>query len=243
MQDSIRYQNIRPLPPRLPAAQFWGLVVGVYFLLQLPFVRIPVLFLSTWAHEFGHGLGALVTGGSFRKLQVLRDFSGVATTATTTDFQRVMVIVFGLLGPSLLGVVLLFLTRALNWYRVAIILLAALLVLSQLWAADLYTRGVLAAFFVAAAVIAWKVPAKPVLYIAHIVAIALCLNALTGFGYFFMGNAEVAGRVYQSDTGVLASLLGGPYWLWGGIMVAASILLLALGVFVSDRWARSHDRA
>ena len=235
--------NIRALPPRLPAEQFWGLVLITFLLLQVPVVRIPVMFLSTWAHELGHGLGALITGGSFIRLQVLPDFSGIATTGTVSRFQRAMVVIFGLLGPSLLGVVLLFLTRGLNWYRIALALLAVLLLLSQIWAADLYTRGVLAASFAIVGMMAWKLPARAAVFAAHVVAIALCLNALTMFGYFFIGNAEVAGQLYQSDTGVLQSEIGGPYWLWGLLLTAISIAILIGGTLLSDRWARGHGRA
>jgi len=112
-------------------------------ILQVPLARIPILFLSTWAHELGHGLGAIFTGGKFVELTVFPNFSGLAQTSTDSSFQRAMVIVMGLLGPSLLGVLMIILTRALNWYRVAIVVLAALLLLSQIWAADSFTRQAL----------------------------------------------------------------------------------------------------
>ena len=243
MSDRFQTINIRQLPPRLPPEQFWGLVAVTFLLLQVPLVRIPVMFLSTWAHEFGHGLGALVTGGSFIQLQVLPDFSGIATTGTVTRFQRAMVVIIGLLGPSLLGVLLLFLTRGLNWYRVALGLLAALLALSFLWAADGFTRIVLAVSLLVVGVCAWKLPNRAAMFAAHIVAIALCLNAVTMFGYFFVGNAEVAGQLFQSDTGVLQSEIGGPYWLWGAVLAALSVAILFFGAVGSDRWARRHGRA
>ena len=203
--------------------------------------RIPILFLSTWVHELGHGLGAIFTGGKFVELTVFPNFSGIAQTRTTTSFQRVMVILLGLLGPSLLGVLMIVLTRALNWYRVALIVLAALLVMSQIWAADSFTRLSLGAWTVILGLIAWKVSNEAVLYVSHIIAIALCLNALTSFGYFFIGNAEINGSEYTSDTGVMAEILGGPYWLWGGLIAALSIIILFAGVILSDKWARDKE--
>lgn len=204
-------------------------------------VRIPIMFTSTWAHELGHGLGAVFTGGRFIELTVFPNFSGVAQTATVNDFQRAMVIIVGLLGPSLLGVLMIILTRALNWYRIAIIVLAALLAMSQIWAADSFTRLTLASGTLVLGLVAWKVPNQAVLYIAHIIAIGLCLNALTGFGYFFIGNAEVAGSLYRSDSGVLSDIIGGPHWFWGGLIAALSILILFAGVVLSDQWARRKD--
>lgn len=237
------FKNIDPIPPRLPATQFWGLCFIVWMILQVPMARIPILFLSTWAHELGHGLGAVFTGGRFIELTVFPNFSGVAQTATVNDFQRGMVILIGLLGPSLIGVLMIILTRALNWYRVAIVVLAALLAMSQIWAADSFTRMALGGGTVILGLIAWKVPSQAVMYVSHIIAIALCLNALTGFGYFFIGNAEVAGSLYRSDTGVMADILGGPHWIWGGLIAALSIIILFAGVILSDKWARRHEAA
>jgi len=229
----------KPLP-RLPATQFWGLCVVVFMVLQFPLVRLPVLFLSTWAHEFGHGLGAIVTGGRFEELTVFPNFSGVALTATSSDFSRAMVIIFGLLGPSLLGVFMITLTRAFSLYRLAILALAGLLGLSLIWAADGFTIMTLGGGAVIMGLIGWKLPDRALLYIAYVVAIAMCLSALTGFSYFFIGNAEVAGAMYRSDTGILADLWGGPHWLWGGLMVVLSVAILVAGVFLSDRWARKR---
>lgn len=227
--------------PRLPATQFWGLCVVVFMVLQFPLVRLPVMFLSTWAHEFGHGLGAVVTGGRFVELTVFPNFSGVAQTATSSDFSHAMVVVFGLLGPSLLGVFMIALTRAFSLYRLAILALAGLLALSLIWAADGFTLITLGGGAVIMGLMGWKLPDRILLYVAYVVAIALCLSALTGFGYFFMGNAEVAGDIYRSDTGVLADLWGGPHWLWGGLMVVLSVGILIIGVFLSDKWARGRS--
>ena len=238
---STKFKNIKPLPPRLPATQFWGLCFIVWLVLQVPLARIPIMFLSTWAHELGHGLGAVFTGGRFIKLTVFPDFSGLARTATETDFQRAIVILLGLLGPSLIGVLMIVLVRALNWYRVALIVLAVLLAMSQIWAADTFTRITLGVGTVVLGLAAWKVPNKALLYVSHIIAIALCLNALTGFGYFFIGNADIAGKNYRSDTGNMADILFGPHWLWGGLIAGLSIVILLAGVILSDKWARRKD--
>ena len=206
--------------------------------MQVPIARIPIMFLSTWVHELGHGLGAIFTGGEFIQLTVFPNFSGIAETRTETGFQRVIVILLGLLGPSLLGVLMIILTRALNWYRFALVILAVLLAISQIWAADDYTRLMLGGGTIILGLIAWQIPNIHVFYISHIIAIALCLNALTGFGYFFIGNAEVAGSIYRSDVGVMADILGGPHWLWGGLIAALSVVILFAGVILSDKWAR-----
>ena len=239
--SSNKFQTARSLPSRLPATQFWGLCFIVWLVLQVPMARIPIMFLSTWAHELGHGLGAVFTGGRFIELTVFPNFSGIAQTATENNFQRAMVILLGLLGPSLLGVLMIILTRALNFHRAALIVLALLMALSQIWAADSFTRMALGGGTLILVLIAWKIPTQAVLYVSHIIAIALCLNALTGFGYFFIGNAEVSGSLYRSDTGVMSDIFGGPHWLWGGLITALSVVILVAGVVLSDKWARRKD--
>lgn len=223
--------------PHLPSPQFWGLCVIVYLMLNFPFVRIPVLFLTTWAHELGHGLGAIITGGRFLDLTVFPNFSGVALTETRSDFSRAVVVIAGLLGPSVLGAVMIGLTRGLGRYRLAMLFLAVSLAVSLIWAADLFTFTCVSAAALIIGGLGWKLPKGILLYVAYILAIALCLSALTGFGYFFMGNAEVAGAEYRSDTGLLSDLWGGPHWLWGGLLVILSVLILVLSVALSNRLA------
>lgn len=225
---------------RLSPTQFWGLVVIVFMVMQFPLVRIPIFFISTWAHELGHGLGALITGGAFYDLTVFPNFSGVASIGTSNNLSRAVAIMGGLLGPSLLGVVLIGLTRGLHWPRAALAIMAALMALSLIWAADMFTIVTLGVGTALFGLTAWKLPDGATSWVAHIVAIALCLNALTSFGYFFIGNAEFAGNTHRSDTGALADIWVGPYWFWGGVMVVLSVVILLIGVILSDRWARRH---
>jgi len=241
----VVYPNGKPpAPSRLPAAQFWGLCFIVYMLLQFPLVRIPIVFLSTWIHELGHGMGAILTGGSFSKLTIYPpNLSGTALTSTTNNFQRLSVLFLGLLAPSLLGVVMIFLTRGLSWYRASLILLTVLLVLSQLWAADMFTRLTLAISALIFGGMAWKIPSSWLVYITQILAIALCLDALTDFRYFFMGGGVIDGVMMQSDTASISRILGLRYWFWGAVVTLLSIIILVLGVFFSDKWARDHPRA
>ena len=230
--------NIRRLPPRLPAEQFWGLAFVTFLILQVPVLRMPIRFLSTWAHEMGHGLGAIIIGGEFISLQITERFGGLAVSQNAQTPLRAIGIAGGLLGPAILGAMTIVLVRGLNWYRVATGLLTVSLLLTQIWAADGFTRIVLGVAAVAFGLATWKLPNRPLLYLAHIVALAFSLDALTGFGYFFMGGGNVAGQMYRSDTGQMADLLGGPHWLWGGLLLVLSVVITVASVLLSDAWAR-----
>ncbi len=230
--------NIRRLPPRLPAQEFWGLALITFLILQVPVLRMPVRFLSTWAHEMGHGLGAIMTGGAFISLQITEDFGGLAVTQSFESRWRAVGLAGGLLGPAILGALTIMLVRGLNWYRVATGLLTVSLLITQVWAADSFTRIVLGVAAVVFGLATWKLPNRPLLYLAHIVALAFSLDALTGFGYFFMGGGNVSGQMYRSDTGQMADLLGGPHWLWGGLLLVLSVVITIASVVLSDAWAR-----
>lgn len=58
-------QRIQPLT-------FWVLVALVWAAGQVPILGMPFLFLSTWVHELGHGLGAIMTGGHFAHMRLWR---------------------------------------------------------------------------------------------------------------------------------------------------------------------------
>ena len=114
--------------------------------------------------------------------------------------------------------------------------------MSQIWAADAFTRLALAFGASLIGAMAWKLPVNWLVYVTQILAIALCIDALTDFSYFFVGGGEINGQVMSSDTAKIGSILGGPYWLWGGVVTLLTILILVFGVYFSDKWARDHEQ-
>lgn len=66
-------------------------------------VLYPVTLLVTFLHEFGHALGAILTGGSVRSLQINPDGSGYTVTLGGSPG---IVLMGGYLGSALLGNVL-----------------------------------------------------------------------------------------------------------------------------------------
>ena len=133
-------------------------------MLHLPVVRLPVLFLTTWVHELGHGLGAIMTGGRFLELTVFPNLSGVALTETRSDFSRAIVVIMGLLGPSLLGVIMIGLTRGFGRYRLSMLLLACILAISLIWAADLFTVAAICAATLIIGLLGWKLPDRILIF-------------------------------------------------------------------------------
>jgi hypothetical protein len=65
----------------------------------------PFRLMVTFAHEAGHGLSAIATGGRFIEFRVFPNGSGVALTA---GGNRVVILQMGYLGAALFGAVLLY---------------------------------------------------------------------------------------------------------------------------------------
>ena len=70
--------------------------------------------LATWFHEMGHGLAAILTGGSFERLTIYPDGSGVALSARlagSSAFADAFVSAAGPLGPPIAGALLIVASR------------------------------------------------------------------------------------------------------------------------------------
>jgi len=214
-------------PVVLNTAFFWGLVVVCWWLMQMPLIGKPFSLLSTWVHEMGHGMGALISGGEFKRMIITPRFGGRAFVTTTGTVSHVMVLVVGLLGPSLVGAIMLIMSR--GWHMsgfVLSLLCLALFTSAFVWAGDPFTKITLLTLAVAVFGV-WVLGGRFIRSLAaQIIAIELCLNAVMGFDYFFSGTATVAGDTSASDTADLVQLLGGTHILWGLFLSVISILIL-----------------
>ena len=214
-------------PTRLRPVLFWGLVVAVWVATQVPFAGLPFAFLSTWAHELGHGMGAVITGGHFDHMIITNNFSGLAHTAVFGEAERIVVILGGLLGPAIAGGLLLMAVRGLNLNRVALYIMSALLFATAIfWAGDNFTR--LGTLILGGFILMIAVKGTPSIcrFLALIIAISLCLSAVTRLDYFFMKNGDIDGQLHTSDTGALADIIGGGHMLWAILLSALSLFIL-----------------
>ncbi|MEM1319745.1 MAG: M50 family metallopeptidase [Bacteroidota bacterium] len=108
-------------------------------------VLYPINQLVTFLHEFGHALGAILTGGSVEALQVNEDGSGFTITR---GGNRGIVLMGGYIGSALFGNLLFYIgARKERWAGWTLNILAGLMIFSSLfWFNSLYTSGFLIAF-------------------------------------------------------------------------------------------------
>ena len=99
------------------------------------YVLYPFTILATWFHEMGHGLGAILSGGSFERLVIFADGSGFAVSSRSTDssgFAHAFSAATGLLGPPFAGAALVAMSRTAKEARAALLVLGSALLLSVL---------------------------------------------------------------------------------------------------------------
>lgn len=205
----------------------------------------PLTLFTTWVHEMGHGLTALAMGGQFESLEIYRNAGGLAHCYAAHGWREAMVGAGGLLAPPILGSAIIAFVHGPRRARILLGALAGALVLSVI----IYVRsaaGVIAMPIVAVALgwSAWRGfaenPQRRVV-LAQILGVLLALDTLTRMvSYAFTTSVNVDGKPSASDITIITDNAGGSYILWGMLITAIALGLLALASW----WAwRRPERA
>jgi hypothetical protein len=195
----------------------------------------PLTLFTTWVHEMGHGLTALVVGGRFESLDIYRNAGGLAYAYAAWGWPDALVAAGGLLAPPLVGAAILAIVHGPRRSRILLGFLAAALIASMI----LFVRtpvGIAAMTVVALALAAaaWKLDADYRVIVSQVLGVVLALDTLTRMvGYAFMSEVTLNGKTTPSDVGIIAKNLGGSH-IWYGLAITA----IALGLlFVGGWWA------
>lgn len=233
---------------RLKAAFFAAVGLSLVLHLVQPWGRYllyPFSFLATWAHEMGHGLTALCLGGSFKELVLFSDLGGYAVHTATGFIRRPLVSMGGLLGPAVFGGgVIVFGARSERSARNTLLVLTALVALSLvIWVRPFFSVGFLTLGLIGLGLglVAWLRNELLELFLTQLIGIQLCLGSLGSFDYMFTQYFPRDGQQVASDTQAIAENWLLPYWLWGALIAAASILILVAAFYVA--WIRPERRA
>lgn len=208
-----------------------GLVVTM--LPALPFgayLIYPFAILTTWFHEMGHGLTALVLGQRFEQLLIFANGSGVAESRVAGDAPRVVLAAIaagGPLAPSLVGALLILASAHPRLWRPVLWASAAAIVLSVvIWVRS--PTGLWALPLVAAilAGVAWRGSPGFARFTLQFLGVLGAMSMLRDWGYLFTENVVINGRAILSDTGQIEAVLGLPHWFWAGAVLLASALMV-----------------
>ena len=211
---------------------FWAAVVLSLVLPRVPYGRtllFPFALLGTWAHEMGHGLTALGAGGSFKRLEVHRNLDGLAYSSGVGPFGRAVVAAGGLLAPAVAGGLVIVLgarESTAPWILAG--LAAAVLVSVVLFVRNSFGWIALGLTGLLLVLVAWGATEVVRIFVAQLIGIQFCVASWGSLNYMFTKNFHRRdGTLMDSDTQTIANVLLLPYWFWGGIIAAVSLMILA----------------
>ncbi len=205
-----------------------------------PLLLYPFTLFGTWVHEVGHGVTAILCGGRFDHLDIFLDASGIAYSMVVKGWRSGVVAAGGLLAPPLVGATLLLLGRRLP--RALLYGLSAAMLLSLLlWVRTLVGWVTVSGLMLLIASLARFGSDGIRLFFVQLLGLLLAMDFVARIDYLFVQSGEAGGRMRQSDVAGVASALGGPYWFWGGLIVAVSAVALLVGLVSVLRSPPTHS--
>jgi hypothetical protein len=181
----------------------------------------PVTLLVTFLHEFGHAIGALITGGEVRGLQINHDGSGVTTSA---GGNRAIILMGGYLGSAIFGNLLFYIgAKKRQLTQMTLYILSFLMAISGLiWFETLESTALQLGFAVVLAFIAWKTDwDQDVLMFLGLAAVLYIIQD------FNVGpKSDLA--MYEEVVGILPASI----WMYFWLIMAGGIFAINLkGIF------------
>lgn len=211
--------------------QLFGLAIVASMVLGLlPWggvVIYPFRLFATWAHEMGHGIGALITGNHFDSLEIYRSLGGQALIGGADGFSQVVVSSLGLIGPAVLGAVVMVAgSRASTAPYVLAALAVAVALSTVVWIRNGFGFVAMLAIAVALGLAARFASPSVRVVLTQLLAVQLALASWSSRDYLFTDGFERGGRSLDSDTQNIADELFLPYWVWGALLGGLSVLVL-----------------
>jgi hypothetical protein len=222
-----------------------AVTVALYVIPQAQFLAYPLMLISTVVHELGHGIASLLVGGTFVDFHMWSNGSGVARHGGIDgNFASAFVSAGGLVGPALAAGLFLGLGRRPAWARICLLGFGLFLTVCLF----LWVRGPFGLIFVsglAATCVAIGLLGSAQLSQLALVflAVQLALSAYARSDYLFTKYAETGNGLMPSDVQQMASALILPYWFWGALCAAFSVLVLVVGGWRYLRGARAPKPA
>jgi len=206
---------------------------ALYAIPQARMIAYPLILLSTLAHELGHGLTAILTGGDFKTLQLFADGSGVAvwSPAGGGRMQAALVAAGGLVGPAIAAALCLLVGSRPRGARVCLTVLAvAILAVTAVWVRNPFGLVFVGGLGLVALGIAIRAPVGVAQSALVFAAVQLGLAVFSRADYLFTPVAQTSAGEMPSDVAAISEALFLPYWFWGGVCALISLLALIGGM-------------
>ena len=196
-------------------------------------IGYPLVLLSTYAHEMGHGLAAIIVGGRFESFRMYMDGSGVAQSMGHFGrFDSAFISAGGLVGPAILGGIFFRFSARPKAARFGLFCFGLAMLISCVWV----VRGWFGWFFVGSVgmfnllVALHSAPLVSQAFVAFL-GTQLALSVFSRGDYLFT-DVAVTGNgssTSPSDVAHMAEALFLPYWFWGALCGLFSVMVLIVG--------------
>ena len=211
------------------------LVIALYLVPYGWYVLYPFMLIYTFIHESGHGIAAEIVGSDFIKFEMWSDGSGMATYSDTVGhFARAFVAFGGLIAPAIMAAIFLIMGRSGRASRVGMVLFMLTCAAAIIFKVP-FTNPFGIAFIGACGLVSGAIAFVPKSnkvpqYSMLVLAITLLTAVFSRGDYLFTPSAHTAQGVAPSDVEQIANNLFLPYWFWGGLIAALSVMILILGI-------------
>ena len=213
----------------------FGLITVILWQFQIGrLILYPFTILGTWFHEMAHGMTALVLGGSFIRLDIFSDGSGVAIHSGNLFFGNLgsaLTAGAGPMGPTIAGFIFLVSSTNRKFSRVLLFLLSIFMLLSCLfWVRSWIGLGIIIFFSILIFYTALKGSDRFQKLSLQFLGVQAFASLYLSINYLFSSSAVINGQSYSSDTQVIAQNLLLPYWFWGGFILSFSVVLIVISI-------------
>jgi hypothetical protein len=202
----------------------------------------PFKIFATWLHESAHGVMMLLTGAGLDRLEIFRDTSGLAHPERGVSLAaQSLISSAGYIGTALFGALFLILGRTDRGGRRVLLVVAAVMAVSVLFAVrNLFGAAAVAIEAVALVALAMWGGERLCAFMVSLLAAQSCINAVLDIRVLFGEVMVVNGHAHrESDADTVARMIGGPASLW-----AALWLVWSFGLFyVALRFTRPRVTA
>ena len=186
-----------------------------------PLVLYPFTLFTTWVHECGHAVMAVLLGGSVSSITIQPDTSGLTRSLMPAGrIARGLVASSGYLGASIVGCLLMAATRVEKRARPILWAIGAFMLFTLVfWMRNLFGALVVLAWAVTLLALARKGSGSASRFFLSVLAVQVALNAVFNIRVLFLVNGP-------SDAETMARLFLAPAWVWATVWMAMSAAML-----------------
>ncbi len=215
------------------------LALITFIIWQLPYGKLilyPFTILGTWFHEMGHGMTALILGGSFHKLELFADGSGIAYWSGAVfggSLGSALVAGGGPIAPTIAGSLLLISSKYPKYTKLILLLLSLFMIASIIiWVRTWVGAGIIILLAVLIMFIALRAGNLFCKYSLQFLAMQAFLSLYLSIDYLFSAGGTIGVNTYYSDTSHIQENLFLPYWFWGGFIILISLIIIYYSIKV-----------